>query len=276
MSSLGDRTILITGATDGLGLATARRLAADGATVLVHGRNPAKLERVLAELRKAAASEPDGYLADFSSLQEVRRLARDIARGHPRLDTLINNAGIVVMGERRTSREGYELVFAVNYLSHFLLTLELLPRLAAGDRSRIVNVASIGQAAIDFDDVMLERDYDGARSYNQSKLAQIMFTFELAERLGQQASIAVNALHPATLMDTNMVHGFGGRVMSTVEEGMEATTRLAVAAELDGVTGVYFDGQQESTADRQAYDPAARRRLWELSERLTGATLRPA
>jgi len=273
MSSLGDRTILITGATDGLGLATARRLAADGATVLVHGRNPAKLERVLAELRKAAASEPDGYLADFSSLQEVRRLARDIARGHPRLDTLINNAGIVVMGERRTSREGYELVFAVNYLSHFLLTLELLPRLAAGDRSRIVNVASIGQAAIDFDDVMLERDYDGARSYNQSKLAQIMFTFELAERLGQQASIAVNALHPATLMDTNMVHGFGGRVMSTVEEGMEATTRLAVAAELDGVTGVYFDGQQESTADRQAYDPAARRRLWELSERLTGASL---
>ena len=137
----------------------------------------------------------------------------------------------------------------------------------------MVNVASIGQQAIDFDDVMLERDYSASRSYSQSKLAQIMFTIELAERLGPDAPVTANALHPATLMDTKMVRAFGSQVLSTVAEGVEATVRLAAGDELDGVTGRYFEGLEEATAE-QAYDADARRHLWELSEELTGARLR--
>jgi NAD(P)-dependent dehydrogenase (short-subunit alcohol dehydrogenase family) len=272
VTALAGKTVLVTGATDGLGLAVARRLAELGAGILVHGRNPQKLERVLARLPAGRSSGPHGYLADLSSLEETRRLARDIAAEHDGLDALVNNAGIVE-SERRLSTDGHELVFAVNYLSHFLLTLELLPLLSAGRSARVVSVASIGQQAIDFSDVMLERDYSAQRSYSQSKLAQIMFTFELAERLGPDSPVCANALHPATLMDTKMVRGFGGRVRSSVEEGMRATTRLVADAALEGVTGRYFDGEEEAAADPQAYDSEARRRLWELSERLTGASL---
>jgi NAD(P)-dependent dehydrogenase (short-subunit alcohol dehydrogenase family) len=270
LTSLAGKTILVTGSTDGLGLATVRRLAHDGATVLVHGRHPQKLERVLVGLPSAGPACAHGYLADLASLDETRRLARDVRAEHERLDALVNNAG-VWPPERRLSRDGFELAFAVNHLAHFLLTLELLPLLAASG-ARVVNVSSVGQQEIDFDDVMLERSYSGSRAYSQSKLAQIMFTFELVERLGPDAPLAVNALHPATLMDTNMVREFGGRVLSTVAEGVEATARLATAPGLEGVTGRYFDGVEESTANAQAYDPDARRRLWELSEELTGAT----
>ena len=269
MGALESRRILITGSTDGLGLACARQLAGEGASLLVHGRNPAKVERVVDELGEGTR----GYVADFGSLEEVGRLAEEVRRDHDALDVLVNNAGIVVMDERKLSADGYELVLAVNYLAHFKLTLELMAELRAGERSRVVSVASIGQQAIDFDNVMLDTGYDGARSYAQSKLAQIMFTFELAERLGPEARPTATALHPATLMDTNMVHGFGGKVMSTVAEGMEATTRLAVGADAEGVTGRYFDGTEEATADPQTSDPEARRRLWELSEELTGAEL---
>jgi NAD(P)-dependent dehydrogenase (short-subunit alcohol dehydrogenase family) len=263
-------TVLITGSTDGLGLALARRLADDGARVLVHGRDRAKLDRVVGEL-SGGGHEPRGYLADLSSLDQVRGLAREVAADHESLDVLVNNAGIVTADGRKTSEDGFELVFAVNYLAHFLLTIELLDRLRAAERSRIVNVASIGQRAIDFDDVMLERDWDPARSYSQSKLAQILFTFELAERLGPGAGPIVNALHPATFMETKMVTEIGRTPISTVEQGMEATLRLAVGADVEGVTGKYFDGLEEASADPQAYDADARRRLWELSEELTGS-----
>jgi NAD(P)-dependent dehydrogenase (short-subunit alcohol dehydrogenase family) len=178
---------------------------------------------------------------------------------------LVNNAGLGRLPERQESADGHELVFAVNYLSHFLLTALLLPIVGG----RIVNVSSIGQAQIDFSDVMLERSWEPSRAYAQSKLAQVLFTFELAERLGGDGP-TVNALHPATLMDTNMVRQAFGRVMSSVEDGVEATARLAADPDLDGVTGRYFDGTSESRANEQAYDPEARRRLWELSEELTG------
>jgi NAD(P)-dependent dehydrogenase (short-subunit alcohol dehydrogenase family) len=272
VGSLAGKAILVTGSTDGLGLATAHRLARMGAGVLVHGRHPQKLERALVGMPSGHESGPHAYLADLSSLDEVRRLARDVAAEHECLDVLVNNAG-VVSSERRLSRDGFELPFAVNYLSHFLLTLELLPLLQAAG-GRVVNVASIGQQAIDFDDVMLEREYSGMRSYAQSKLAQIMFTIELAERLGPDSAPTVNALHPATLMDTNMVRGFFGRAHSTVAEGTEAAVRLVASPELDGVTGRYFEGGEEAAADPQAYDAEARRRLWELSEELTGLTFR--
>ena len=269
MTSDRHETVLITGATDGLGRAATLDLAERGATVLVHGRSRERGEAVLGELSGSAGGDrAQLYLADLSSLAEVRRLAAEIEAGHERLDVLVNNAGII-SGERELSADGYELTFAVNYLSHFLLTDLLLPLLRSSAPARIVNVASIGQSPLDFDDVMLERDYSDFRAYGQSKLAQIMFSFELAQRPGTGGGVTVNALHPATLMETKMVRDHIGRARSTVSEGVEALTRLAVGSELEGTTGAFFDGLDESRADGQAYDPEARRRLWDLSEELT-------
>jgi NAD(P)-dependent dehydrogenase (short-subunit alcohol dehydrogenase family) len=261
-------TVLITGSTDGLGRACATDLAAVGATVLLHGRSEERLEQARDVVGGTGDTELATYLADLSSLDAVRELADRILGEQDRLDVLVNNAG-VVSPERRLSRDGYELTFAVNYLSHFLLTMLLLPLLERCAPARIVNVASVGQRPVDFDDVMLERSYDPIRAYCQSKLAQIMFTFELAEKLGD-SGVTVNTLHPATLMDTKMVRDSFGTVMSTVDEGKEATLRLVSSPELQRVTGRYYDGKRESTADEQAYDTEARRRLWELSEALCG------
>jgi len=267
-------TVLVTGATDGLGRRVARELAGMGATVLLHGRNPERLEATLEELRGETGSEKLGsYLADLSSLAEVRGLAERVLSEQDRLDVLVNNAGIISRG-REESGDGHELTFAVNYLSHFLLTGLLLPLLRESAPARVVNVASAGQSPIDFDDPMLERGYDAMRAYSQSKLAQVMFTFELAGRLSG-IGVTVNALHPASLMDTKMVHDTFGYTMSTVEEGAEAVVRLAVSPELEGVTGRYFDGTREGRANRQAYDLQARRRLWALSEELCGSVLEP-
>ena len=269
------QTVLVTGATDGLGRELAGELAARGARVLLHGRDEDKAEAVRHDLAGSAGSEQQlrVLLGDLSSLDAVRTLAANVASVTDRLDALVNNAGIICGHERRESADGHELTFAVNHLSHYLLTALLLPLLRDSAPSRIVNVASIGQAPIDFSDPMLERGYDPMRAYSQSKLAQIMFTFELAERLraaGGEDAVTVNALHPATLMDTQMVRETFGRARASVAEGAEATLRLVVGVELDGVSGRYYDGLEESRADGQAYDAGARRRLWELSERLVG------
>ncbi len=274
MRDLEERTILVTGATDGLGRRVAAELAARGATVLLHGRKGERLEKVSEEIRDETGSERlRPYLADLSSLGEVRGLAGRVLSDEERLDVLVNNAGIISR-DRRESEDGYELTFAVNYLSHFLLTRLLLPLVRDSAPARVVNVASAGQSPMDFDDPMLERGYDATRAYSVSKLAQITFTFELAERLSG-TGVGVNALHPASLMDTKMVTETFGYTMSTVEEGAQATVRLAASPELEGVTGRYFDGERESRANRQAYDKEARRRLWSLSERLCGPFLEP-
>ena len=269
-----EATILVTGATDGLGKRVASKLAGRGATVLLHGRSKERLEATFQEIREEAGSgKLRCYLADFSSLGEVRGLAGRIFSDAGHLDVLVNNAGIIAR-ERRESADGYELTFAVNYLSHFLLTRLLLPLLLASSPARIVNVASAGQSPIDFGDPMLERGYDAMRAYSRSKLAQITFTFELAERLSE-TGVSVSALHPASLMDTKMVVQTFGYTMSTVEEGAEATVRLAASPEVEGVTGRYFDGKREARANRQAYDERARERLWALSERLCKPFLEP-
>ena len=274
MRDAAEATILVTGATDGLGKHVASALARRGATVLVHGRSPERLQATLVELRGQTSSQKVGsYVADLSSLAAVRDLAERILSEYDRLDVLVNNAGIIVQ-ERRESEDGYELTFAVNYLSHFLLTRLLLPLLKDSAPARVVNVASAGQSPIDFDDPMLERGYDAMRAYSTSKLAQIMFTFELAERLSGKG-VSVNALHPASLMDTKMVQDTFGYTVSTVEEGAEAVVRLAVSQEVEGVTGRYFDGKREARTDGQAYDEEARQRLWELSEELCGRPLGP-
>jgi NAD(P)-dependent dehydrogenase (short-subunit alcohol dehydrogenase family) len=270
---LDEQTILITGSTDGLGEATAEKLVRQGATLLVHGRSEQKLERALAKLGVDRGARVRGLLGDLGSLEQVRRLARCVERDVDRLDVLVNNAGVAIMDGRRESHDGFELTFAVNYLSHFLLTAELLPLLRRSAPSRIVNVASIGQSPVDFDDPMAEGGYEGFRAYTQSKLAQIMFTIELADRLraAGESDVTVNALHPATLMDTQMVRtSFGRAGHSEVEEGVESLSRLVADPELDGVSGRYFDQLEEGAPHEQADDANARRRLWDLSEELVG------
>ena len=265
-----ESTILVTGATDGLGRRVARELAAKGATVLLHGRSPERLDAALEEVRTHTGSKKLGsYVADLSSLGEVRGLSEQVLSEHDHLDVLVNNAGVIVR-EREESEDGHELTFAVNYLSHFLLTGLLLPLLRESAPSRIVNVASAGQSPMDFEDPMLEKGYEAMGAYTRSKLAQVMFTFELAERL-RDTGVTVNALHPASLMNTKMVHDTFGYTMSTVEEGTEAVIRLAASPDLEGVTGCYFDGSQEARANRQAYDAEARKMLWALSEELCGS-----
>jgi NAD(P)-dependent dehydrogenase (short-subunit alcohol dehydrogenase family) len=274
MRNLAEATILVTGATDGLGKRVVSALAGQGATLLLHGRNRERLQATLEEVSEQAGSEKlRYYLADFSSLDAVRKLAQRILSDEDRLEVLINNAGIIVQ-ERKESEDGYELTFAVNYLSHFLLTRLLLPLLEHSTPSRIVNVASAGQSPLDFSNLMLEQGYDAMKAYSQSKLAQVMFTFGLAERLAD-TGVSVNALHPASLMDTKMVEETFGYTMSTVEEGAEATVHLAASSELEGVTGRYFDGKREARAHGQAYDEVARQTLWELSEQLCGRMLEP-
>ena len=271
MASPG-KTILITGSTDGVGRHVALELATVGATVLIHGRNRERAESLLGEIRRRGNNAAAFYQADLSSLAEVRELAARIRKEHERLDALINNAGIGSRSggaQRRTSAEGYELRFAVNYLAGFLLTRLLLPLIVASAPARIVNVASAGQYPIDFEDVMLTRGYDGGRAYAQSKLAQVMFTVDLAHEL-EGSGVTVNCLHPATYMDTTMVREGGISPISTVDEGAAAILNLVRSPALEGRSGLYFDRQRESRANPQAYDTAARERLRRLSLELTG------
>lgn len=266
------KIVLVTGSTDGVGRYVAGRLAGPDTHILVHGRDGARAAALLDDIRKAGGSG-EFYPADLSSLAAARSLAEAVMRDCDRLDLLINNAGIgagrIVFPRRELSVDGYELRFAVNYLSGFLLTRLLLPLLRASAPARIVNVASAGQQAIDFDDPMLTRNYGGMRAYAQSKLAQIMFTFDLADEL-RGSGITVNCLHPASFMNTRMVREACVPPMSSVREGGEAILNLAVGAEIAGKSGLYYDGLRPSRANAQAYDAAARRRLRALSFDLAG------
>jgi NAD(P)-dependent dehydrogenase (short-subunit alcohol dehydrogenase family) len=244
-----------------------QRCCCTGETTLADARRSRRfrLERV--------ATSSIWYRADLASLGKVRDLADQIERRHERLDVLVNNAGIGTMlpggGRRVESEDGYELRLAVNYLAGFLLTQLLRPLIVTSAPARIVNVSSAGQAPIDFDDVMLERSYSGIQAYCQSKLAQVMHAFDLAEDLGERG-VTANALHPGTYMPTKMVLAAGTTPVTPLEDGVEATWRLAADPSLEGITGRYFFATREARADEQAYDADARRRLRELSERLVG------
>jgi NAD(P)-dependent dehydrogenase (short-subunit alcohol dehydrogenase family) len=265
------RTALITGATDGVGRVVARALAQQGWRVLVHGRDRPRGEALVREIEQAGG-RATFLAADLASLAEVRRVADAVKQQTSRLDLLINNAGIGSVGStpgRQTSADGHELRFAVNYLAGFLLTHLLLPLLKASAPARIVNVASAGQQAIDFSDVMLTRGYSGGGAYRQSKLAQILFTVDLAHEL-EGSGVIANTLHPSTYMNTTMVRQSGTTPISTVEDGAAAILQLAVSPNLDGKSGLYFNVLRESRADPQAYDAEARRRLRALSLKLVG------
>jgi NAD(P)-dependent dehydrogenase (short-subunit alcohol dehydrogenase family) len=269
-----EATILVTGATDGLGKAVATELAREGASVLLHGRDDVRGEETLREIRaEMGRKRVSWYRADLASLREVRAMAEQVAAEHERLDVLVNNAGVGTTlpgdGRRLESEDGLELRFAVNYLAPFFLTRLLQPLLTASAPARIVNVSSAGQAPIDFDDVMLERRYDGVQAYCQSKLALVMLTFDLAEELSGSA-VTANCLHPGTYMPTKMVTAAGLGPIDSLEDGVRATTRLIAASELAGVSGRYFNRLADAPAHPQAYDPEARRLLRELSGRLVG------
>ena len=244
--------VLITGATSGHGRYLAKRLARQH-TVLVHGRDRRRTESLAAKLGGHA------YVADLGDLTQVRRLAAEVAADHPTIDVLINNAGIGYGTDREVSADGHELRFAVMYLAPVLLMRELRPRIT----SKILNVASMGQESIDFDDLTMQRSYSGVTAYRRAKLALVMATFDLAER---RPGLRVNAVHPATYMDTNIVRRGGGTPQHTVEYGGDCTLRVLDSS----FTGRFFNEDQIAEAHPDAYMPELRARLREETDAIVG------
>ncbi|MEO8414905.1 MAG: SDR family oxidoreductase [Ginsengibacter sp.] len=266
---MNTKTILITGATDVVGKYTASSLAKQGAHLLLHARNKEKLTEVINEIKASSDNESiEGFVADFSSMDEVRELAKEILAKYTKIDILINNAG-AGFAAPRYGKDGTELRLSVNYLAPFLLTNMLLPAIKKASPSRIVNVSSAGQSPVDFDDIMMEKNFDGVAAYCRSKLALIMFTIDLAEEL-KNDNVTVNALHPGTYLDTNMVRDAGIKPLGTVQSGAEAEIYLATSPGLHTVTGKYFNVKKEARANAQAYDERARKHLRDLSLQLTG------
>jgi NAD(P)-dependent dehydrogenase (short-subunit alcohol dehydrogenase family) len=257
--------IFITGASDGLGRALALALAPQGHQLLLHGRHTERLADV------AQATGGMALAADLADFAQVRRLAADVADRVDGLDVLVNNAGVgfgAPGAPRELSADGIELRLAVNYLAPYLLSRLLLPLLRKPARARIVNVASIGQADIDLDDLMMAHGYDGIRAYRRAKLAMICDTFDLAEQLAG-TGITVNCLHPATLMPTTLVKVAEFAPRDSLEQGLRATLRLVEDPALEDVTGRYFDGLREERVRAQAYDPAFRAALAARAAELT-------
>jgi NAD(P)-dependent dehydrogenase (short-subunit alcohol dehydrogenase family) len=266
--------IVLTGATDGHGRALARELSQlQDTTLLLHGRNPERLDRLRTELAGCPA-EIATVEADFMWLARVHALADDIAARTGHVSVLINNAGVAGGAERRLTADGNELCFGVNHLASFALTRRLLPLLREGAPARVVNVGSIGQVPIDFDDLTFSRDYGGLRAYRRSKLAMITTGLILADRL-DPAEVTVNSVHPATFMPTKLALEMIGQSRGSLEDGVRATLRMVVDPALCGVTGRFYVGTEESRAYPTAYQPQVREQLWAVSERLTEPLSRP-
>jgi len=267
-NSMKNKSVLITGSTDGIGKQTALELAELGAGVILHGREEAKVKPVLKEIgRKTGNDKLDFFIADLSSLDQIRAMAAEIRRQHRRLDVLINNAG-VALNSFEISADGYEMTFAVNHLAVFTLTLELLDLLTQSAPSRVINVASmVHSSSLDDDHLAKPRNFDGWEAYCQSKLCNILFTYELAEEL-QDRNVTVNCLHPGVI-DTKLLRAnFSGG--SPVTAGSQKLVYLATAPELETVTGKYFMDNRQTRSAEITYDPETRKILWDLSEKLCG------
>jgi NAD(P)-dependent dehydrogenase (short-subunit alcohol dehydrogenase family) len=267
-----DRVALVTGATNGVGRIVAKRLGRDGWYVVAHGRDAARGESLVSAIEEIGGRAAF-YQADLSSLRSVRSFAENVGGEFTQLHLLINNAGIgygALGAGRESSADGHELRLAVNYLAPFLLTRLLLPNLIAAAPARIVNLSSNAQDEIDFSDLHMEQRYTGRDAYCRSKLALNMFTFDLAKEL-KGKRVTVNALHPATSMDTFMVREAGGAPASSIEEGAEAIMNLAISEDMRVRTGAYFDGLNPARAHPQAYEPEARAKLRQISMAVTGA-----
>ena len=281
MSALTGKTVLVTGGTGGIGLATAAGLAGLGARVGIVGRDAGRARAAAERIRTVAAgSEVDVFTADVSSQREVQRLAETVLAAYPRLDVLVNNVG-GYWATRHATEDGLERTFAVNHLAPFLLTHLLLDRLRSSAPARVVTVSSGAQAMgrIDFDDLQGERSYSGQRAYNQSKLANVLFTYELARRL-EGSGVTANVLHPGVVRTAFGQEDSRGWMrlmlpvvrpfMKTPERGAETSIYLASSPEVEGVSGRYFANSKPKTSSRASYDTAAARRLWEVSAGLVG------
>ena len=270
----GQTVALVTGSTSGLGRELALRLGARGDHVIVHGRSVERGAEVVDSINAAGPGSARFYRADLASFAEVRTFAETLLADYDRLDILINNAGFGSSpNERLLTEDGHEYRFQVNYLSTFLLTHMLMPRVLSSAPSRIVNVSSGAQTPIDFDDVMIENNFSGRRAYAQSKLAQVMFTHDLAEEL-EGTGVVVGSLHPATYMPTGMVLRLGATPRATIAEGADAVMQVVDSDDFD--SGQYFNGLRPARANAQAYDEEARARLEALSRELTGIGGPPA
>jgi len=273
------RTVVVTGATSGIGKATALGLAAMGARVAITGRDAGRAETAAGEIR-AAGGLADVFVADLSSQAEVRRLAGDLLRDLPRIDVLVNNVG-GYWDTRHVTADGLERTFAVNHLAPFLLTNLLLDRLKESGPARVVTVASNAQSmgSIEFDDLQDERSYSGSRAYNQSKLANVMFTYELARRL-RATSVTANALHPGLVSTSfgaedpsviqRLVVPFVRPFMKAADKGAVTSIHLASAPDLERVSGLFFAKGKPTKSSQQSYDEAAAARLWQVSTDLVG------
>lgn len=281
MSGMHDKTVLVTGATSGIGRATARALAGMGARVVLVARNEAKGRSTIELIRRATSNDRlDLMLADLSSQQSIRRLARDVRSRYERLDVLVNNAG-EFFGRRLVTGDGFEMTFALNHLAYFLLTDLLLDLLKAGAPSRIVSLSSGAQRVghISFDDLQGEKGYSGMRAYSQSKLANLLFSYELARRL-EGTGVTANALQPGTVR-TNFGRGeasgwmgFMVRLyapfMRSPEKGAETVVWLASSSEVKGISGGFFSDRKQVRSSPESYDRDVADRLWMVSEELTG------
>jgi retinol dehydrogenase 14 len=275
------RRVLVTGGSSGIGRATALGLAAMGARVAITGRDPERTEAAAIEIRRASGGEVDVFVADLSSQAEVRRMAGEVLERLPRIDVLVNNVG-GYWDRRHLTADGLERTFALNHLAPFLLTNLLLDRLRQSAPARVITVSSgahtMGRIA--FDDLMGERSYSGQRAYSQSKLANLLFTYEVARRLGDGSGVTANALHPGMVRT-----GFGSEdagliqrlftplmrpFMKSPAEGAATSIHLASSPEVEGITGAYFAGSRPRSSSKRSHDPDVARRLWDVSAELVG------
>jgi retinol dehydrogenase 12 len=285
MKMHSDAVMIVTGATNGIGLVTARELARTGATVVLVGRNHQRIDDALAYIRtETPDARLESFVADLSRISEVQLLAQHIAHSFERVDVIVNNAGAFFQ-DRQLSADGIEMTFALNHMAPFVLSNLLLNQVRASAPARIINVSSAAHhgARIDFDDIQLSKRYSGWKAYAQSKLANVLFSYELADRL-QDADISVNALHPG-FVNTGFAKGpqslfttiFGmmqNYFAISPDQGAQTTLYLATNQDTQSVTGRYFVNSKPVPSSRASYDYTARRRLWDLSTKLMNEHLR--
>ncbi len=280
-TAMQGKRVVVTGATDGIGRVTARRLAGLGAEVLLVGRNKEKAEKVVADIRqKTGNADVDFLIADLSSQNEIRILAHEIQQRFSSIDVLINNAGALFM-IRQLSVDGIEMTFALNHLSYYLLTRLLMDQILAAPRARVINVSSVAHqgVSLDFDDLQLDQDYDGWQAYKRSKLCNLYFTYALARRL-RETSVTVNALHPGFVRTRfgNNNEGMAKMMLSVAknivaispEKGARTSVFLAAAPQVEGVTGEYFVKSRSTKSSRVSRHADATERLWAVSATMTG------
>lgn len=280
MNQIEGSTCIVTGANAGIGKATAIEMARMGARVVMVCRNRERGRQALVEVCHASGSSAvDLILADLSVRKEVRDLAARIADDYPQVDVLVNNAGLF-QRKRSETVDGLETTFAVNHMAYFILTLDLIETLKASAPARIVNVASSAHSGnkMDFDDLQGARKYSGWKAYGRSKLANVLFTYELARRL-DGTGVTANVLHPGVVASQfgrkgngllSMIWSLGGRFMKTAEEGARTSVYLASSPDVDGVTGAYFANEKRVRSSRESMNEEAAARLWEESLRLAG------